>query len=113
MSFNNKQIQTSKFFKRETCIYTCNIHVYVKKNEFLSISICTAIVELFQFEYFICFVFQVYTTFNRAGLSSSYKSSIRHVDQICQNFDQPVRNWANRVASHYTKKLRESAHLGN
>ncbi|CAG2237709.1 unnamed protein product [Mytilus edulis] len=53
---------------------------------------------------------KVYTTFNRAGLSSSYKSSIRHVDQICQNFDQPVGNWANRVASHYTKKLRESAH---
>ncbi|CAG2188905.1 unnamed protein product [Mytilus edulis] len=54
---------------------------------------------------------KVYTTFNRAGLSSSYKSSIRHVDQICQNFDQPVRNWANRVASHYTKKLKETAHL--
>ncbi|CAG2236321.1 unnamed protein product [Mytilus edulis] len=54
---------------------------------------------------------KVYTTFNRAGLCSSYKSSIRHVDQICQNFDQPVRNWANRVASHYTKKLKETAHL--
>ncbi|CAC5390067.1 unnamed protein product [Mytilus coruscus] len=53
----------------------------------------------------------IYTTFNRAGLCSSYKSNIRHVDQICQNFDQPVRNWTNRVASHYTKKLRETTHL--
>ncbi|CAC5404307.1 unnamed protein product [Mytilus coruscus] len=50
-------------------------------------------------------------TLHFAGVCSSYKSTIRHVDQICQNFDQPVQNWTNRVASHYTKKLRETTHL--
>ncbi|CAG2205041.1 unnamed protein product [Mytilus edulis] len=90
-------------------------HIRTKVNIYFhgSIHACTIcnVENADQEKFCVTDLVEVYTTFNRAGLSSSYKSSIRHVDQICQNFDQPVRNWANRVASHYTKKLKETAHL--
>ncbi|CAC5356294.1 unnamed protein product [Mytilus coruscus] len=41
---------------------------------------------------------KVYTSFNRAGLSSSYKSTVRHVDVICEDFDLPVKMWSQKLA---------------
>ncbi|XP_076073057.1 uncharacterized protein LOC143044781 [Mytilus galloprovincialis] len=42
---------------------------------------------------------KVYTSFNRAGLSSSYKSAVRHVDVICEDFDLPVKMWSQKLAT--------------
>ena len=51
-----------------------------------------------------CYCFQVYSTFNRAGLCMSYKSTINNIDKICQSFDLPVKKWAAHVASKYEEK---------
>ena len=59
----------------------------------------------------VFFCFQVYSTFNRAGLCSSYKSTLNTIDRICESFDSPVKHWAKkcpvRVRLHVvpTKRL--------
>ncbi|CAC5381732.1 unnamed protein product [Mytilus coruscus] len=47
---------------------------------------------------------KVYTTFNRAGLSTSYKSTLSTIDRICESFDLPVKKWANKVAEMHNKE---------
>ncbi|CAC5365390.1 unnamed protein product [Mytilus coruscus] len=47
---------------------------------------------------------KVYTTFNRAGLCTSYKSTLSTIDRICENFDLPAKKWANKVAEMHNKE---------
>ncbi|XP_052103401.1 uncharacterized protein LOC127736867 [Mytilus californianus] len=47
---------------------------------------------------------KVYTTFNRAGLCTSYKSTLSTIDRICESFDLPVKKWANKVAEMHNKE---------
>ncbi|VDI08139.1 Hypothetical predicted protein [Mytilus galloprovincialis] len=42
---------------------------------------------------------KVYTTFNRAGLSSSYKSTLNTIDKLCEKFDEPVKRWTEQLSS--------------
>lgn len=49
-------------------------------------------------QWFILFL-QVYTTFNRAGLSSSYKSTLNTIDKLCEKFDEPVKRWTEQLSS--------------
>ncbi|CAC5368439.1 unnamed protein product [Mytilus coruscus] len=45
----------------------------------------------------------VYSTFNRAGFSTSYKSTLSRIDQICESFDIPVKNWAKAVSEQHNQ----------
>ncbi|CAC5420040.1 unnamed protein product [Mytilus coruscus] len=42
---------------------------------------------------------KVYTTFNRAGLISSYKSTLNTIDKLCEKFDEPVKRWTEQLSS--------------
>ncbi|CAC5417649.1 unnamed protein product [Mytilus coruscus] len=46
---------------------------------------------------------RVYSTFNRAGFSTSYKSTLSRIDQICESFDIPVKNWAKAVSEQHNQ----------
>ncbi|CAC5411173.1 unnamed protein product [Mytilus coruscus] len=46
---------------------------------------------------------EVYSTFNRAGFSTSYKSTLSRIDQICESFDIPVKNWAKAVSEQHNQ----------
>ncbi|CAC5389064.1 unnamed protein product [Mytilus coruscus] len=60
-------------------------------------------------QWFILFL-QVYTTFNRAGLSSSYKSTLNTIDKLCEKFDEPVKRWTEQ---HSSETIDQNTSLGD
>ncbi|CAG2238189.1 unnamed protein product [Mytilus edulis] len=57
---------------------------------------------------------RVYSTFNRAGISNSYKATLGLVDQICENFDMPVKKWSKEMSNQYQlNTVTEDSSLGD
>ncbi|XP_071135266.1 uncharacterized protein [Mytilus edulis] len=57
---------------------------------------------------------RVYSTFNRAGICNSYKATLGLVDQICENFDMPVKKWSKEMSNQYQlNTVTEDSSLGD